>query len=75
MIWSKSATGSRGTLSDREEQWHQYESIESLPETPLDGWEELVVYTDEQCFGWSKPAINRDQLEFRAHPVAQSEVN
>lgn len=42
----------RGTLSEREEQWHRYESIESLPETPLDGWEELVVYTDEHVFRW-----------------------
>jgi hypothetical protein len=42
----------RGTLSELEEQWHRYESVEELPELPLDGWEELVVYTDDQVLRW-----------------------
>jgi len=42
----------QGTLSDLEEQWHRYESVEILPEKPLDAWEELIVYTDKYVFRW-----------------------
>jgi hypothetical protein len=42
----------RNTLSDPEYVWREYESVADLPQLPLDGWEELVVFTDARVYRW-----------------------
>jgi len=39
-----------GPLATGSDQWRRYESLAALPERALDGWEELVVFTDEHVY-------------------------
>jgi hypothetical protein len=39
-----------GPLATGGEEWHRPDSLAALPERPLDGWEELVVFTDEHVY-------------------------
>lgn len=41
-----------GTLDDFRERTRRYESAAELPEEPLDGWAELVVYTETHVYRW-----------------------
>lgn len=42
----------RNTLNDPEYVWRTYDSVADLPQLPLDGWEELVVFTDDRVYRW-----------------------
>lgn len=39
-----------GPLATGSEEWRRYDSLAALPERPLDGWEELVVFTAERVY-------------------------
>jgi len=39
-----------GPLGTGGEEYHRYDSLAALPERPLDGWEELVVFTGEHVY-------------------------
>jgi hypothetical protein len=41
-----------GTLADPTFVWNEYTSLSALPERPLDGWEELLVFTDTDVYHW-----------------------
>lgn len=40
----------RGSLNDPAMVWQEYTSMDELPQTPLDGWEELLVFTDTHVY-------------------------
>lgn len=42
----------RGTLDDSSTVWRKYRSIDELPEKPLVGWEELIVFTEKHVHRW-----------------------
>lgn len=39
-----------GPLAGGSDQWHCYESLAALPDRPLGGWEELVVFTPDRVY-------------------------
>lgn len=39
-----------GPLATGEAQWHRYETLAALPDRPLDGWEEVVVFTADRIY-------------------------
>lgn len=39
-----------GTLESGRETWHRYDGLSDLPDRRLEGWEELVVFTDERVY-------------------------
>lgn len=39
-----------GTLESGAESWQEYDSLSALPDRPLAGWEELVVFTDQRVY-------------------------
>lgn len=39
-----------GPLETGREEWVRYDSLAALPDRPLGGWEELVVFTDEYVY-------------------------
>lgn len=41
-----------GSLDDPRERTRRYESVADLPDDPLGGWEELVVYTETHVYRW-----------------------
>lgn len=41
-----------GTLAEREEEWHRFETASALPEQHVSGWDELYVYTDTHVYRW-----------------------
>lgn len=61
----------RGTLSDSTTKWCEYVCVGDLPDRPLLGWEELVVFTPDHVYRWvqtgygSNPTVvprNPDQV-------------
>lgn len=42
----------RGPLGDHTEEWHEYTTAAALPDRALDGWEELLVFTDRHVYRW-----------------------
>ncbi|MFB6179721.1 MAG: hypothetical protein ABEI77_08365 [Halorientalis sp.] len=41
-----------GTLAEPADEWHRVSATTDLPEKPLDGWDELYVYTDAFVYRW-----------------------
>jgi hypothetical protein len=42
----------QGSLDDSALVWREYTSMDELPQKPLDGWEELLVFTDTHVYRW-----------------------
>lgn len=38
--------------------WREYTSVDDLPQKPLDGWEELFVFTDTHVYRWVKTGVS-----------------
>lgn len=43
---------------DGTEVWHKYQSLSEVPNVQLDGWEELVVFTDQHIYRWVQVGYN-----------------
>lgn len=39
-----------GPLAGGTDRWHRYDSLAALPDRPLGGWEELVVFTADRVY-------------------------
>lgn len=48
----------QNTLADSEVQWREFDAVHTLPDHPIDGWEELLVYTDEAVYRWVETGFN-----------------
>lgn len=48
-----------GDLQDSRTEWVEYETLAGLPVRPLDGWEELVVFTTEHVYRWVETGFGR----------------
>lgn len=46
-----------GSLNDPAMVWREYPSVDDLPQTPLDGWEELLVFTDTHIYRWVETGV------------------
>jgi hypothetical protein len=47
----------RGSLNDPAMVWREYTSLDELPQKPLDGWEELLVFTNTRVYRWIETGI------------------
>lgn len=43
---------------ERTEEWNRYESLAELPNVKLDGWEELIVFTNQNIYRWVQVGFN-----------------
>lgn len=57
-----------GTLSEREEEWERFHRIANLPITDLEGWEELLVYTDQSVYRWVETGFGSNPTRLPRHP-------
>ncbi|MFD1587537.1 hypothetical protein ACFR9U_11120 [Halorientalis brevis] len=47
-----------GTLEQPRDEWQRFSSVAELPEQPLDGWDELYVYTESFVYRWVGVGFN-----------------
>lgn len=47
-----------GSLDQLTDDWHRFSSVEDLPERPLEGWDELYVYTESFVYRWVAVGFN-----------------
>jgi hypothetical protein len=59
-----------GTLTDRDEHWREFGSLADLPDQPLDGWEELLVYTSRHVYRWVLTGYANGPTTVPRHPEA-----
>ena len=59
-----------GSLNDPAMVWREYTSIDALPQKPLDGWEELLVFTDTRVYRWVETGVTHGPTVLPRDPEA-----
>lgn len=49
----------QGSLDAPRSGWTEYGTVGALPARPLDGWEELVVFTTDHVYRWVETGFGR----------------
>ncbi|WP_255197538.1 hypothetical protein [Halorarius litoreus] len=62
-----------GTLVDPDERWREFTSLAEVPDQPLGGWEELIVYTSKHVHRWVPTGYGNGATTVPRHPAAARE--
>lgn len=61
------------SLSDSQIRSQQIDAVANLPDHPLGGWEELVVFTEKYVYQWVKTGYSSGPQRLPRHPDSISD--